>query len=204
MTSILENRLIHVLEIESGREFDGISALAKNENGEVVAAAVTTRKSVTGDRQRMNLAHELGHLVLEPKLGAKVEDAAFRFAGAFLLPADTLIKEIGNRRVNLQLAELLTLKRRFGISIQAILRRLSDLEIISLTTYKWWMIEIGTKGWRKVDPEPIPAENPDWLQRMLTRAVAEGVLTIEEARSMGGSEFYGEPLSCILKAGSSP
>lgn len=187
LTSILENRLVHVLVIETGREFDGISALAKNEKGTVVAAAVTTRKAIAGDRQRMNLAHELGHLVVAPNVSIDEEDTAFRFAGAFLLPADTLRKEIGTRRANLQLAELMALKHRFGISLQAILHRLCDLEIISKTTYKGWMIEIGKKGWRKQEPEPLPVENSTWLERMLTRALAEGVMTSEEAKNIGGA-----------------
>ena len=187
LTSILENRLVHVLSIETGREFDGISALAKNEKGTVVAAAVTTRKAIAGDRQRMNLAHELGHLVLAPNACTDEEITAFRFAGAFLLPADTLRKEIGIRRANLQLAELMALKHRFGISLQAILHRLCDLEVISKTTYKGWMIEIGKKGWRKQEPEPLPVENSTWLERMLTRALAEGVMTSEEAKNMGGA-----------------
>ena len=191
LTSILENRLVHVLSIETRKEFDGISALAKNEKDAVVAVAVTTRKAIAGDRQRMNLAHEVGHLVLAPNGGIDDEDAAFRFAGAFLLPADTLCKEIGIRRANLQLAELMALKRRFGISLQAILRRLCDLGIISKTTYKGWMIEIGKKGWRKQEPEPIPVENSTWLERMLMRALAEGVMTLEEAKSMGGATACG-------------
>jgi Zn-dependent peptidase ImmA (M78 family)/DNA-binding XRE family transcriptional regulator len=186
LTSILENRLVHVLEIESEREFDGISACARDENGKIVAAAVTTRKLIFGDRQRMNLAHELGHLALEPKVGMNEEDAAFRFAGAFLLPATTIRYEIGNHRTNLQLSELLALKHRFGVSIQAILHRLCDLEIISATTYKSWMIDIGKKGWRKVEPEPIALEKSSWMELMLTRAVAEGVVTSEEAKAFGG------------------
>jgi len=186
LMSILENRLIHCLEIECGREFDGISALAKNDKEEVVAVAVTTRKVVSGDRQRMNLAHELGHLVLRLNSGINEEKAAFRFAGAFLLPGETLRKEIGESRANLQLTELLALKRRFGISLQALLHRLCDLNIISTTTYKSWMIDIGQKGWRKEEPEPIALEKSTWLERMLTRALAEGIVTIEEAKNIGG------------------
>jgi len=186
LTSILESRLVHVLEMESGREFDGISALAKNDKGGVVAVAIMTRKVVFGDRQRMNLAHELGHLILQGNPDSEGENAAFRFAGAFLLPAKTLIKEIGERRANLQLTELLSLKRRFGISIQAILRRLLDLEVISKTTYKSWMIDIGKKGWRREEPAPISPEKSSWLEMMLTRALAEGVITADEVKNIGG------------------
>ena len=187
LTSVLEYRLVHVMEFETGKEFDGISAVAKNESGKVLAAAVTTKKSISGDRQRMNLAHELGHLVLKPKTGIDAESAAFRFAGAFLLPAETLRKEIGERRKNLQLTELFALKKKFGISLQAILRRLCDLEIIPSTTFKTWMIDLGKRGWRREEPEPITPEKPNWLERMLTRALAEGVITPDETRNMGGS-----------------
>jgi Zn-dependent peptidase ImmA (M78 family)/DNA-binding XRE family transcriptional regulator len=186
LTSILENRLVHVMEFESAREFDGISAKARNEKGAILAAAVTTRKAISGDRQRMNLAHELGHLILRFKTGIDEEAMAFRFAGAFLLPAGTLRREIGERRTNLQLTELFALKRKFGISLQALLRRLSDLGIIAPTSYRSWMIEIGKKGWRKEEPEPIAPEKPTWLERMLTRALAEGVIAPTEVKNMGG------------------
>jgi len=187
LTSILENRLVHVMEFDSAREFDGISAKARNEKGAILAAAVTTRKAISGDRQRMNLAHELGHLILRFNARIDEEAMAFRFAGAFLIPAETLRREIGERRTNLQLMELFALKRKFGISLQALLRRLSDLGIIAPTAYKSWMIEIWKRGWRKEEPEPIAPEKPTWLERMLTRALAEGVINSAEVKSMGGS-----------------
>ena len=185
LTCVLEDHLVHVLEIDAEKEFDGISALAKDEEGVTMAGAVTTRRTISGDRQRMNLAHELGHLVLDPQSGCDEEDAAFRFAGAFLIPADTLRREIGDRRFNVQLAELLILKRHFGISIQALLRRMLDLEIISESSYKSWQILISMQGWRKQEPEQIPPEKPCWLERMLTRGLAEGYVTVAEAENMG-------------------
>jgi Zn-dependent peptidase ImmA (M78 family)/transcriptional regulator with XRE-family HTH domain len=187
LTGILEDRLVHVLELDAEREFDGISAVARNEKGAVMAGAVTTRRAISGDRQRMNLAHELGHLVLEPTSGCDEEDAAFRFAGAFLVPAETLRREIGSQRVNIQFGELLALKRRFGTSIQALLRRMLDLEIVSESAYKCWQIEISKQGWRKQEPEPLPSEKPGWLNRMLLRALAEGIVTVAETENMSVS-----------------
>jgi Zn-dependent peptidase ImmA (M78 family) len=189
LIGVLEDHLVYVLEIEAEREFDGISALAKDESGKVIACAVTTRKAVSGDRQRMNLAHELGHLVLEPKTGCDEEDAAFRFAGAFLISRDTLRREIGARRDNIQLSELMALKKRFRISLQALLRRMMDLEIISESAYKSWQILISRQGWRKVEPGSIPPEKPDCFDRMLIHGLAEGYLTTEEALSMGHTVF---------------
>ena len=185
LIAVLEDRLVHVFELESDREFDGISSIAKSGNDKVVACAVTTRKAVAGDRQRMNLAHELGHIMIEPSINCNPEEAAFRFAGAFLIPEATLKREIGSKRVNIQLAELITLKRRFKVSIQAILKRMKDLEIITETSFKWWQIAISKQGWRKQEPEQIMPEKPDWMQRMTIRALAEGLITQQEIENMG-------------------
>jgi Zn-dependent peptidase ImmA (M78 family) len=184
LTGILEDRLIHVLELDAEKEFDGISAIAKNETGRIIAGAVTSRTEVPGERQRMNLAHELGHLVLNPTKACDEETAAKRFAGAFLLPEESLKREIGERRSNIQLRELLALKRRFKVSIQAILFRMRDLNIISETHYKQWVMDISKQHWRKQEPEPLAPEKSDWLNRMLSRALAEGIITTEEADKM--------------------
>jgi len=87
LTDVLEDRLVHVIEVEAPERFDGISGLAQEESGKLGAAAVISRKGLPGDRQRLNLTHELAHLVLKPKPGSDEEALAFRFAGAFLHPA---------------------------------------------------------------------------------------------------------------------
>lgn len=63
VVNILEDHHIHVLEMDASEKFDGVSALAYD-GKEVKAAAVVTRRGIAGERQRLNLAHELGHLVL--------------------------------------------------------------------------------------------------------------------------------------------
>lgn len=113
------------------------------------------------------------------------EAAAFRFGAAFLLPADTLRKEVGPKRSFVSLPELLLLKRRFGVSVQAILHRLCrDLEIITEAHYKQWCIEINMSGFRKMEPAPLEAEEPQWLKRNMLRALAENLMTTDEAASM--------------------
>lgn len=187
LTGILEDNLVHVLEVDTQREFDGIAALAKDAEGEIIASGVTTRTAIAGDRYRMNLAHELGHLVLKTDSACDEEAAAFRFAGAFLVPEETLKREIGSWRNNIQLPELLALKRRFGISIQALLRRMLDLSIISESAYTSWQIAISKQGWRTQEPEPLKPEKPDWLRRMLLRALAEGIVSAQEAEDILGT-----------------
>ncbi len=120
ITGMLENYCIHVIEIDANEKFDGISAYASDNKNNIIAAVVT-RKNIAGERQRLNLIHEIGHLVLNPGPGVGEEKAAFRFASAFLAHTDMIYKEIGSHRSFITAEELFILKRTFGMSIQAIL-----------------------------------------------------------------------------------
>lgn len=178
---LLEDHLVHVIEVEASSKFDGLSAVAYRDNQELAATATITRTGLPGERQRFNLAHELGHQVLKVPTKIDEELAAFRFAGALLVPADVLRREIGERRTMLRADELLLMKRRFGISIQALLFRLRDLAIINESHYRHWCREIGRLGWRKTEPQALPTEQPQWLRRVVLRAVAEKSISREEA-----------------------
>ena len=85
------------------------------------------------------------------------EKAAFRFAGAFLAPAPLVFREIGRKRYTVQLQELIILKKFFGMSIQALLYRMHDLEIINKSLYTHACIQINKLGFKKREPEPMPA-----------------------------------------------
>jgi Zn-dependent peptidase ImmA (M78 family) len=130
-----------------------------------------------GVRLRYDLAHELGHIVLhrwveqvdlENKTTLReVEVEADKFAGAFLLPSTSFPNEIYTARLD----AFVPLKERWKVSIQAMVYRCRDLEIIdadqALNLYK----QISFRRWRKKepldDPHRIPIEQP----RLLRRAV---------------------------------
>jgi hypothetical protein len=181
---VLESHRIHVLEIDASEKFDGISAAAYDAEQRVIAAAVVTRRGVVGERQRLNLTHELGHLVLDISESIDEEQAAFRFGAAFLAPAEMVRREVGTRRAFIQPEELLLLKRRFGMSVQALLYRLRDLGIITESYYKQWCMDINRLGWRKREPLELPPEQPQWLRQNVLRALAEGLMNQEEAERM--------------------
>lgn len=198
LTSVLEDHLIHVLEIEANERFDGISAVAYGSDDEVRAAAVVTRRGVPGERQRLSLAHELAHLVLRVSGSVDEEKAAYRFASAFLAPAEVLFREVGQRRGAMQAAELLLLKKNLGMSVQAIVYRLRELGIINEAHARSWFIHINRLGWKKREPFEMPAEKPQWLGRNVLRAVSEGALSREEGERMLCSKIDIEaPLSLI-------
>jgi Zn-dependent peptidase ImmA (M78 family) len=200
VTSTLEDHLVHVLEVEAPERFDGISAVARDQSGHVVAAAVVTRRGVPGERQRLSLAHELGHLVLRSCRtdDSECEKRAFRFGAAFLAPASAVRAAIGEHRTFIQLDELLMLKRRFGMSLQALLYRLRDLGVISEHYYREWCVQVNRQGWKRREPVELPPEHPQWFRLNVMRAQAEGMLSKGEAESMlGAAVTQEEPLSLV-------
>jgi Zn-dependent peptidase ImmA (M78 family)/transcriptional regulator with XRE-family HTH domain len=189
MTSTLEDHRLSVFGIDTSDKFDGISAIGRDITGNIAAAAIVTRRGIAGERQRLNLAHELGHLVLKIAGNVDEEKAAFRFGSAFLAPADGLYQEVGLNRDNISLQELLILKKRYGMSMQALLYRLHDLGIITDSCYRRWCIDINTRGWKKQEPNELDYEKPEWLRRNLLRLVAEKAIDIEEARRIAGGDI---------------
>jgi transcriptional regulator with XRE-family HTH domain len=189
LTAVLEAHLVHVLDMDGPDNFDGISAVVYDSKGAARAAAVVSRTGCPGERQRLNLAHELGHVVLKASKKVDEETAAFRFAGAFLAPRLCILREIGSRRTRIRLEELLILKRRFGISIQALLRRLCDLDVIGESQSRWWYMFLGKMKWRREEPEQLQPEKATWLNQAVYRCVAEGFITAED-----GGKLLGQPL----------
>ena len=185
MVDVLEDHCFHVMGVDAPEQFDGMSAVAEID-GEAVAVAVVSRNGVCRERQRLSLGHELGHLVMAPQDQVNEEKAVFRFSSAFLAPRETLLREVGARRTDVMSAELLILKRRFGMSLAALVYRLHDLGVLSDRYYQEWWRHINRMGWRKTEPEETPAEEPRWLMQSTLRAVSEGLISEEYAETLLG------------------
>ena len=184
LVSVLEDHFIHIIEVDTIETFDGISAVARDNNKNLLAAAITTRRGTSGDRHRFNIAHELGHLTLKLGRDVNAEKAAFRFGAAFLVPAEALRREVGKKVSRIQSEELQYLKWRYGMSIQALLFRLKDLRIITASHYKQWCMEINRLGWKKREPIEIPPEKPKWFHQQVFRALSEGLIEEREAEQL--------------------
>ena len=141
------------------------------------------------DRTRYNLAHEFGHLYLDcDDLPEKErENIAHRFAAALLAPEEAVIRELGGPRRNLNLAELGLLKRKYGLSIQAWIRRAHDLGLINANLYRNLYTELSTLGWRKKEPEKFDYqgdEEPLLLKQYTLRALNEGIIDADRANKI--------------------
>jgi Zn-dependent peptidase ImmA (M78 family) len=106
-------------------------------------------------RSRFDGAHELGHLVLhgEQIWGLKeVEDQARMFAAAFLMPADEIRDQLPTA---VDWARLFELKRKWQVSLAALLRRARDLGRMTPATYLTAVKAASARGWRRVEPVPL-------------------------------------------------
>ncbi len=169
-----EDRGVVVISWDKSSKFDGLSGWC----GDFPITVINTGKST--DRTRFNLAHEVGHLLMDTSaVSPKQEERlAHRFAAAFLVPKQHAFDELGSKRDQIDWAELKMLKRKYGLSMAAWLMRARDLGIISESRYSRMIREFSARGWRKEEPESYRGdEEPIQLKQMASRAVAEGLMS---------------------------
>lgn len=144
-------------------------------------------------RQRFDVAHELGHLIMhsdaEPG-GRIVEEQAHRFASELLMPASEINNLLPTAMNRGAWANLAKLKEQWGVSIQALLFRARRLGRLSDVSYRNAMITLSTRGWRRNEPGLITAiEQPSLLPRAVELLENEGVgelSLIEQCRVPAG------------------
>ena len=128
----------------------------------VIVVAATT----AGDRRRFSVAHEVGHLVLHriPQGSPhELERQADLFAEAFLLPAAAMRDALGPP---VTLTTLADLKARWGVSLQALIRRARTLEMITAGQYRALSAQLWARGWRMREPIAVPVERPRALRQL--------------------------------------
>ncbi|MEN6621993.1 MAG: XRE family transcriptional regulator [Smithella sp.] len=174
ITDIIEDRGAMVIPLEAKDEFDGLSCWANDS-----IPVIVVKQGLPGDRQRSDLAHELGHLIMKVSSGdAKEEEkAAKRFSGAFLAPASAVFRELGKKRNNLDLSELVLLKKKYGMSMQQWIYRAKDLGIISESRAIEWFKFFRIKKWYRKEPVEVKPEEPQRYKLLVIQAVTEGLIS---------------------------
>jgi len=104
---------------------------------------------ITGDRLRLTLAHELGHVLMHSFPDAEMEEQANTFAAEFLMPR----REIKASLYNLTLAKLAQLKRIWKVSMAALIQRAHDLNTISDNQRRYLFMALSKRGQRLREPE---------------------------------------------------
>lgn len=192
LTELLEEHGIKVALLDGPEDFDG--ACAVTQDNENVLIALNANRP--GERMRFTAAHELGHWIMKlpsdmPEREA--EQCCHRFAGAFLYPANCVRGDFGShQRSHVHPQELLIAKRQYGLSMQAIVRRLKDLGLLSESGFRSLSIQFSRNGWRKNEPEPLPCKPPQRFESLVFWGLAEGIFSKSRA-----AELLKRPISAM-------
>lgn len=149
----------------------------------------------SGEHTVFDAAHELGHLILH-RHGTShkgVEHEANMFASEFLMPARDVRAEIP--RVT-SMGELIEQKRRWKVSLAALVYRLRHLGKLTEARYRSLYIDMGQKGYRRQEPNTIePPKSTlwqmvlrdQWLQKRTLSNIANDIQLPE--REVSGLVF---------------
>jgi Zn-dependent peptidase ImmA (M78 family)/DNA-binding XRE family transcriptional regulator len=178
MTLLVENQAVPILYMSLPDGMDGLSAWYGSRP--IIAVSSDAPRC----RSRLNVAHEYGHLIMHRAVDGgeldietfkHVEHQAWRFAGAFLMPAKSFLAEV----YSVSLDALLALKKRWGVSVAAMVRRLSDLMVINDSQTKHLQIQISQRAWRKREPgDDEPREKAQLLSTAARFLEEQGELSL--------------------------
>lgn len=190
---MLEDNGIRVIEIDAPEEFDGLSTFV----GDIPVVVINKNYSV--ERKRFTALHELGHIVLNIEEEAEKEKICHAFAGALLLPDDSLEKLIGEKRSNIAPGELVSIKEQFGISVQAIMMRAQLKGIIDKNAASRFWKSIASNKKEIGLGEFAGKEKSYRFEHLVFRLAAEDVVSMSKAANLAGIKLasFKEQLDAI-------
>jgi Zn-dependent peptidase ImmA (M78 family) len=134
----------------------------------------------TSSRWNLELAHELGHLVMHRNVrtgNKETEDAANSFARALLLPRGAFRSEF--RELPFSWEHVFELKKHWGTSATTIVTRAYDLELLGAVQYRKAKKHISSKGWTKKEPHERRFQQSSLFEEALNELAKEAPITID-------------------------
>ncbi len=138
-------------------------------------------RTAPGDRVRMTLAHELGHMVMHQTPHAEMENEAKVFAAAFLMPESDIGPDF--HRVNVE--RLAALKPYWKVSMQALLYRAEELGAITDRQARTLWMKMAKSGYRRQEPAELDVslERPTLLAEVINLHIKHFGFSVEELGS---------------------
>ncbi len=123
------------------------------------------------ERLRFDMAHELGHILMHV-WGENNEDVsrdefnarekqANMFASALLLPRETFVRSVSAYPSDVDFYK--SLKKKWKVSIQAMMYRTRQIGIISANQFQYMMRIVSKNGWRTKEPGDVPGQLKDTI-----------------------------------------
>lgn len=179
----LEEHGVCVLVLDTSSSFQGLATFVSE------LPVIVLNGTDTPERRRFTALHELGHSVLDiiADTEKELEVLCHRFAGAMLLPQEVIWREFGHTRKRISDYELIAVKNQYGISAQAIMRRLWDLNVISDSYYKHFCFKMGPNWMEKDFGQFLGERKKSYrFQQLIRRLVAEDIVSDAKAASLAG------------------
>lgn len=184
MVSLLERNGIIVGEFATNSR--GIDAFYQyyEEGGHPTYCVILGTDKKSFYRRQFNCAHELGHILLHERYSdlneidreefREREDQANAFAAAFLLPEKAFGNDVAaypNR-----LSHYVELKKKWNVSIMAMIMRAYSLGYLSSNQYSYLMRQMSTRGYRQIEPldNSIEYKHPCALKQSINLLLTKG------------------------------
>lgn len=168
MISLLESHGVRVFSVsEASSDIDAYSFWDETRNRPFVFLTI----SKSGERRRMDSAHELGHLVLHRKAdlvskdSRNIEKQADLFASAFLMPDCGFRADLPSV---LSLTGIMKIKKYWKVSAFAVAVRAHSLGVLSDWLYHDLCINMGKLGMRTTEPDSIAPERSQVADTILS------------------------------------
>lgn len=182
--ALLESKGVKVVEVYAPDDFDGLSG----EAGGGIVIVLNANRPV--ERKRFTALHELGHLMMRFDNGVdnkEKENLCHLFASEVLIPRKSFVRIVGEvSKTALSMRTLADIQRSYGISIDALIRKAYDADMIAGNRYKAYYIHKNANHAFKdyVDKTRIEPESPRRFESLVLEAYARSIISISKASSL--------------------
>lgn len=182
----LEALGVRIVEVEAPDKFSGTSAMA-GDTPLVVLNAIHS-----AEHKRFTLFHELAHLILSFADGADIEHLCNAFANEMLITTPVITSRLGTKRRSITLEELKGLQRDYGISVEALMYKANQHDIISESYHTHFRMKLNKKANQayrdQVRASLWQPETTTYLRTLVLQALSNELITPAKAASLLGVE----------------
>lgn len=199
MVSLLEKKGIIVSSMKTDSQKIDAFTQIRVENGEKLFCVVLGSDKQSMVRRNFDAAHELGHIImhkdfpdvkeLEKDEFKSMENEANQFAAAFLLPRDAFFLDLVEPT---KLNSYVELKKKWKVSIAAMIMRARQIERINPTQYQNLMKQLSYRKWRKCEPldDVWQVNRPQLFKKSISILIENEVLSSSQVVSEFGKYGY--------------
>jgi Zn-dependent peptidase ImmA (M78 family)/DNA-binding XRE family transcriptional regulator len=185
--SLLESHNIRVILLNDVPDgFDGLSGFINDKYPVIVA-----NMNKIAERQRLTMLHELAHLLYNQYFSDDLsehdkENLCNAFACEMLIPQSLIETTFKRNRKGVSLTELCPLQHNYGVSIDAIILKAHQMDLMSESRYRGYFIRKNqSDSFRRYAEDSRFNEKPtDRFEALVYGAIAQDLITESKAASL--------------------